>query len=59
MKKQKHRTYKTERGAQRYAAKLSAQYPGKIFEAIQSPKLGEFRFVVGYLLPDNRYALCA
>jgi hypothetical protein len=62
MRKQKPRTYKTLSGAKNYARKLMDKYPGKTFSALPDPRLGSFRFVVGYLIENDlttpRWALC-
>jgi hypothetical protein len=62
MKKQKPRTYKTLTRAKKYARQLMDRHPGKTFSALPDPRLGSFRFVVGYLIENDlaapRWALC-
>lgn len=71
MRKQKPRTYKTLKGATKYAHELAARYPGKRFSAMPDPRAGSFCYVVALQLnaegsflkePTSeppRFALCA
>lgn len=57
-KRNKYRTYKTQKGAERYLKKLAEQWPERRAMFYIGIEPHGFRFVVYYSLPDGKYAAC-